>query len=339
MCLDFIPFKHKEHRDNTKETKKRMKSIISIFILILLAGCKEKARHAVVFQSDFGTKDGAVNAMKGVAYSVDPGLKLYDNTHEIEAYNIWEGAYRLNQVAAFWPENTVFVSVVDPGVGTERRSVVMRSQSGHYFVTPDNGTLTLVAEALGVDEIRQIDEAVNRRNNSAGSYTFHGRDVYAYTAARLASGAISFKEVGPVLKDIVRMPYQKPVIDDSIIRGNIPVLDIQYGNVWTNINDSLFKRLKITPGDKISVRIQKEDSLYYQAIVPFVNTFGEVREGEVLGYMNSLMNFSLAVNMGSFADSFKVGSGKEWNIEVKNFKFYILNFKLVRGGKLPSFKI
>ena len=143
-----------------------------------------------------GSLDGAVASMKGVAVGVSPDIHIYDLTHQIEPYNIWQGALRLAQTAEYWPAGTVFVSVVDPGVGTERKSIVLRTKSGHYFVTPDNGTLTFVAPRLGIDAVREIDEAVNRRKNSEKSFTFHGRDVYAYTAARLAAGVISFEQVG-----------------------------------------------------------------------------------------------------------------------------------------------
>src|ERR687895_2296419 len=91
----------------------------------------------IVYQSDFGLKDGAVSAMRGVAVSVDPTLRLENLTHEIPAFDIWEGAYRLNTTAPYWPPGTVFVSVIDPGVGTERRSVVLKTRSKHYFVSPD----------------------------------------------------------------------------------------------------------------------------------------------------------------------------------------------------------
>jgi S-adenosylmethionine hydrolase len=114
-----------------------------------------------------------------VAVSVDPTLRLENLTHEIPAFNIWEGAYRLNTTAPYWPAGTVFVSVVDPGVGTERRSVVLKTRSGHYFVSPDNGTLTLVAEDLGIAAVREIDESRYRLPGSEQSYTFHGRDVYS----------------------------------------------------------------------------------------------------------------------------------------------------------------
>lgn len=289
--------------------------------LFAIISCQRPQKAAVVFQTDFGLKDGAVSAMKGVATGVDADLKLYDLTHEIPAYNIWEAAYRLQQTAEYWPAGTVFVSVVDPGVGTSRKSVVMRSKTGHYFVTPDNGTLTLIAETLGIDEVREINEELNRRKNSERSYTFHGRDVYAYTGARLAAGVIRFDEVGRLLPDsVLSIPYEKASFRGDSITGNIPILDIQYGNVWTNINDSIFKMLRVSPGENVEVEIRKKDSLYYSAALPFVHTFGDIPEGKPLAYMNSLMNFSLAINMGNFADTFRVKSGPEWIILLRKSK-------------------
>jgi S-adenosylmethionine hydrolase len=224
----------------------------------------------------------------------------------------------LQQTATYWPKGTVFVSVVDPGVGTERKSVVLKSKSGHYFVGPDNGTLTLIAESLGIESVRQIDEELNRRKNSSASYTFHGRDVYAYTAARLASGIIDFEKVGALLPDsVVRLNYQRPLVQGNSILGNIPVLDIQYGNVWTNIGDTLLNKLEVQHGDTLQVTIRRLDSLVYTGTIPFVSTFGAVAEGKPLSYLNSLMNVSFAINMKSFADSFRVESGAEWNVMLK----------------------
>ncbi|NII28707.1 S-adenosyl-l-methionine hydroxide adenosyltransferase family protein [Pseudoflavitalea sp. X16] len=292
-----------------------MKAIYGI-LLVALSACTSK-NGVVVFQSDFGVKDGAVSAMKGVATEVDPGLKLYDLTHEIPAYNIWEAAYRLQQTAPYWPAGTVFVSVVDPGVGTGRKSVVAKTRTGQYFVTPDNGTLTLIAESIGIESVREIDEELNRRKDSRKSYTFHGRDVYAYTGARLAAGVISFEEVGPLLGDsVVRIPYQKPVLKGDTLAGNIPVLDIQYGNIWTNINDSIFNKLQLSPDKKVQAIITFRDSVVFNRPVPVVSTFGAVPEGQPLAYLNSLMNFSLALNMRSFADSFHISSGPEWKVKI-----------------------
>jgi S-adenosylmethionine hydrolase len=302
--------------------KKTFFLLIPILICLIQA-CNSKVhkKGIVVFQTDFGLKDGAVSAMKGVATGVNPDLKLYDLTHEIPAYNIWEAAYRLQQTAPYWPAGTVFVSVVDPGVGTSRKSVVLKTKSGHYFVTPDNGTLTLIAQTLGIESVREINEELNRRKNSGASYTFHGRDVYAYTGARLAADVITFEQVGQELPAaVVTIPYQKAVYQGDSIKGNIPILDIQYGNIWTNINDSIFNMLHVEPKEKVEVRINRNGTPVFNQDIEFVHTFGDVPEGKPLAYMNSLMNFSLAINMGNMADSFHINSGPEWNIVVRRKK-------------------
>ena len=161
--------------------------------------------------------------------------------------------------ASYWPQGSVFVSVVDPGVGTDRKSVVLKTKNGQYFVSPDNGTLTLVAESLGIESVRQIDEKTNRLKGSEKSYTFHGRDVYAYTGARLASGAITFEQVGPELPaKVVELSYQKAKATKGEVKGNIPILDIQYGNVWSNISDELLNQAGIKLNRSEERRVGKE---------------------------------------------------------------------------------
>lgn len=136
---------------------------IVIALITLFPAALAWSAGPLVFQSDFGVKDAAVASMKGVAVSISRDLDIYDLTHEVPAYNIWEASLRLAQAAGYWPEGTVFVSVVDPGVGTERKSVVLKTKSGHFFVSPDNGSLTAVAEKLGVAAVREIDEASTLR--------------------------------------------------------------------------------------------------------------------------------------------------------------------------------
>lgn len=290
------------------------KNFLFYLIAAIFISC---TKPAVVFQTDFGLKDGAVAEMKGVALSVEPSLELYDITHEIPTFNIWEAAYRLNQAAPFWPKGTVFVSVVDPGVGTERKSVVLKTKSGHYFVSPDNGTLTLVAKNLHIDEVREIDETKNRRKGSEGSHTFYGRDVFAYTAARLAAGQITFKEVGKQLPDsVVTINYQAPVFNNGVLKGNIPVLDIQFGNVWTNIPDSLIYKAGWKYGEDLLVEIFNNDSTVYKDHVSLLKTFGDAPAGSQLAYFNSLMNFSLAINQGNFSTKYNISSGPHWTIRI-----------------------
>jgi S-adenosylmethionine hydrolase len=295
------------------------KSFLALMIMagLSLAGTAVAQNKMLVFQSDFGLKDGAVSAMKGVAMGVSAELKLFDLTHEIPAYNIWEAAYRLEQTVSFWPGGTVFVSVVDPGVGTSRKSVVMKTKSGHFIVTPDNGTLTLVAASLGIDEIREIDETINRRSDSKKSYTFHGRDVYAYTGARLASGVISFEQVGHKLpNEVVTLPYQKAILKDGKLKGAISILDVQYGNIWTNIPDTLFSQLNMAYGNKLHVAIFHRKLKVYDGVMPYTATFGSVPKMMPLAYLNSLLQLSFALNQGSFASKFHVASGNEWSVIV-----------------------
>ena len=295
-----------------------MKRRLSLIIFLFLFCFSFAQNKIVVFQSDFGVKDGAVSAMKGVAMSVSTELKLFDLTHEIPAYNIWEAAYRLEQTVPYWPAGTVFVSVVDPGVGTERKSVVLKTVSGQFIVTPDNGTLTLIAASQGISEIRQIDESVNRRKNSGASYTFHGRDVYAYTAARLAAGLIRYDQVGPKLPPaVVEISYQKAVRENDRLKGTIPILDIQYGNVWTNIDASLFNSLGLKFGDRLQVDIYHSKERVYSGDMPYSQTFGAVEKGKPLAYLNSLLQLSFALNQGDFAKTYQVSSGSDWKVEVR----------------------
>jgi len=294
-----------------------MKYLYSI-LLFVSTQVVSAQNKTVVFQTDFGLKDGAVSAMKGVAMGVDSNLKLFDLTHEIPAYNIWEAAYRLEQTIAYWSAGTVFVSVVDPGVGTQRKSVILKTKAGHFIVTPDNGTLTLIAQSQGIDQIREIDEVQNRRKGSEKSYTFHGRDVYAFTAAKLAAGKITFEQVGQQLPNqIVSLPYQKASIENNSIKGTINILDVQYGNIWTNISGDLFKKLNPKIGDVFKVIIYKNKIKKHESIMPYMATFGGVAKGKPLLYLNSLLQVSFALNMGSFSAVHKVLSGNEWRVEVR----------------------
>lgn len=216
--------------------------------------------NPLIFQSDFGRADGAVSAMYGVAYTVCGELQISDLTHEIPQYDIWEASYRLIQTVSYWPEGAVFVSVVDPGVGSTRRSIVARTEGGQYVVTPDNGTLTHIKKLCGITEARVIDETVNRLPGSGESYTFHGRDIYAYTGARLAAGIIDFEGVGPAVPadSVVEIPFAPAQLQENEVSGTIDVLDVRFGSLWTNIPRKLFLQMGAVYGDRIEVIIEKE---------------------------------------------------------------------------------
>jgi S-adenosylmethionine hydrolase len=290
----------------------------SLFAAATFATTTFAADHVLVLQTDFGLKDGAVAAMRGVAVGVDSRLAIHDLSHENTPFGIWEAAYRLKQAAPFWPEGTVFVSVIDPGVGTERKAVVLKTKSGHYFVSPDNGTLTLIAEDLGVSALRQIDETKHRRPGSERSYTFHGRDIFAYVGARLAAGVVQFDDVGPLLEArVVMLAYERPRREGQALVGTIPYLDFQFGNVWTNLGEGLFNQLAPKFGDRFRVTIARGKTSVFTGELPYAPTFGDVAADAPLLYLNSLMNVSFALNQGDFAKKHGVGFGAEWSVRVE----------------------
>lgn len=276
------------------------------------------SNHLLVLQSDFGLVDGAVSAMIGVALQEARDLDIHHLTHDITPYNIFEASYRLFQTIEYWPSGTTFVSVVDPGVGSKRKSVVALTQTGQYIVTPDNGTLSYIKKHVGIKAVREISEVENRRKNTELSYTFHGRDVYAYTGAKLASGHISFDEVGPELSvdHIVELPVVETKVEDGAVMGAIDILDVRFGSLWTSITREEFYSLKPEFGQRFEVTIFNNDMLVYQNQVTYGKSFADVRIGQPLIYINSLYRVGLAINQGSFAKAYNVGVGSNWRIDI-----------------------
>ena len=297
--------------------------IIILFICIFYNVITFNAVAGIlVLQSDFGTKDSAVAEMKGTALSVNEKITIIDNTHEINPFDIWEGGYRLYQSIKTFPKNTVFVSVVDPGVGTDRKSIVVKTKDDHYIVTPDNGTITFIEKEIGIVEAREIDETKNRVNGSEKSYTFYGRDVYVYTGAKLASGKISFKDIGEKIdvSKLQRFKYKQPDLKNSVLQGNIPVLDVNYGNVWTNINRNVVNKFDLKQGNKYKILITDGKKKITINNVVYGNTFDDVKIGDPVLYFNSLDCLAIALNSGNFAKKYKVGYGAKWKIEIKRLK-------------------
>lgn len=274
--------------------------------------------NALILQSDFGYADGAVSAMYGVAVGVCDQLRIYDLTHDIPPYDIWEASNRLIQTLMYWPAGSVFVSVVDPGVGSTRRSIAVRTSGGQVVITPDNGTLTHVMLHTGIAEARVIDETVNRLPNSGESYTFHGRDIYAYTGARLACGRISFEEIGPRIdpQSLVTLPVTQPALQGRSVRGTIDVLDVRFGSLWTNIPRELFLKLGVGHGDRVTVAITHYGRVIYKSVILYARSFADANVGEPLLYANSLDCMAVAINQGSFSKAYSVGTGISWQIEL-----------------------
>ncbi len=275
--------------------------------------------RTLVLQSDFGLVDGAVSAMEGVAFGVDPSLNIRNLTHEITPYNIFEASYRLFQTVEYWSENTVFVSVVDPGVGSSRKSVVAKTKLGHYIVTPDNGTLTHIKKYMGIVALREISEVDHRRANTEASYTFHGRDVYAYTGAKLAAGTITYEQVGPELcvDDVVELPTTETLVTENAVKGSIDILDVRFGSLWLSIERENFLKLNAEFGERLEVTIYNHDMLVYQNQIVYGRSFADVRMGSPIIYINSVYRVGIAINQGSFAKAYNIGVGAQWTVEIK----------------------
>lgn len=273
-------------------------------------------KPCIVWQTDFGLKWGAVAAMRGVCKQVDPSLECVDITHEIEQYNILAASREIVYVEPFWPKGTVFVSVVDPGVGTDRRACAARLKDGNYIVTPDNGTLTHLFYQVGIEEIREIDERVNRYPGTEDVSVFHGRDIFAYTAAKLAAGVIDFGGVGPSypLEEIVLFSQDmiRAQIGDSTVKGIVSSVSDPFGSIALNVLSSDFKAAGFRHGEKIHVTLQDKGNVYFDREVLYEKSFGFVEVGEPVLFDSSTNYIELGINQGNFRDLYQVKTGSDF---------------------------
>ncbi len=258
--------------------------------------------------------------MYGVVKSVDRELEIIDGTHELPKFDTWSASYRLWQSLRFWPEGTVYVSVVDPGVGTARRACVAKLAGGYYVVTPDNGALTHIDREIGILEVREIDETKNRLRgkDTEGVAIFHGRDLFGYCAARLASGVIDFEGVGPAypVDEIVRHEILEPVLSEGKAEGVIEIDDPNFGNLWTNIPTKRFFESGFAYGDMVHVTIRHAQETVFEQEVLFHQSFGFVKQGEPIIYNNELMKVAFAVSCGSFEHTYGLSFGADWQVSL-----------------------
>lgn len=281
----------------------------------------QNIKPAIVMQTDF-SKDISTCTMEGVCMKVDPELRIFDSTHNIPNFSTYIASSSLAFVVDYWPEGTVFVSVVDPGVGTDRRGCVAKLKNGSYVVTPDNGSLTHMLRSPGIEAVREIDESINRLPGSEGVNIFHGRDVFAYTAARLASGKIDFEGVGkeyPV-EEIVRHAIVEPEIRGNVITGMIDSIDYHFGLVSSNIPMEFMKECKAEYGDMFRVSIRNGENVIYQGKVPYMRSFGSVAVGEPLLMNSESRTIEIAVNSKNMTDSYHMECGPDWTITLEKEK-------------------
>lgn len=276
-------------------------------------------KRAVVLQTDFGEGSVSVSTMKGVCRIVDPTLEVFDSTHSVRPFDVLKASDALFYVIPFWPAGTVFVSVVDPGVGTSRKSCVALLENGSYVVTPDNGTLTYMKDRIGIKQVRQIDETANRYPTTRDVHIFHGRDVYAYTAARLASGVIDYEGVGPEypVSQIVEAPYVKPRKLTDEVYGMIADSSVHFGLVTTNIPFRWLAECGMEYGDNVKIRIEHAGGCVLEEIVPIAKSFGFVPEGSDLVYNSETSMIEVATNRRNMVVERNLGDGADWTLAVR----------------------
>ena len=274
----------------------------------------------IVIQTDFGP-GGAVCSMKGVIKTIDAEIECYEITQHIKKFNPWAASFSLQAVEPYWPKGTIFISVVDPGVGTTRKASVALLNDGNYVVTPDNGALTHLYYGVGVKEIREIDETVNRLVGTEETSIFHGRDLFAYCAGKLASGIISFEEVGPKyeLSDIeICLEYHtNPVLEDKKASGFIINGLEHYGGIQFNITNEQWKKCGFELGDMIKVVIENNGKVYFDETVLYHESFGYVSKKEPIIYCGSSKHVCMDLNMDNLIRKYQLESGVNWKVSLQ----------------------
>lgn len=258
------------------------------------ASAQTTARPVIVFMTDFGTDNDAVAICRAVMFGIAPDARIMDITHQVTPYSIEEGARFLAGVTPYYPAGTVFVAVIDPGVGTNRKAVVVKSKKGQFFVVPDNGLVSPVLDRDGLDSAREITNT-SWMIGDAISSTFHGRDIFSPAGAHLAAGW-DYTLVGPEVQQLVRLTPKTATVTDKGIEGDIIGLDDPFGSLITDIPGDEFKKLGYALGDRITVELNKKPFT-----APYRKTFMEVSVGEPLLYIDSRGRVGLAINQGNFS--------------------------------------
>jgi len=254
----------------------------------------------ITLLSDFGLRDPYVAEMKAVILSICPQACLVDISHEVEKFNVRMGAFVLASATPYFPKGTIHLAVVDPGVGTKRRAILVETRKA-FFVGPDNGLLMLAAERLG---IRHVYEVTNRRFMlSHVSHTFHGRDIFAPVAAHLAKGSCKPSDLGSEIHDYVVPRFVKPRLTKNALFGEVLHVD-DFGNMVTNISRAEFEKTGIREGAMFRFRLRDK------AIeLKFCSTYGEVPAGKSLALIGSHDFLEVSVNQGDASKRFEVRGG------------------------------
>jgi len=277
--------------------------ILSVLPAPLRAANESAAKYptTIVFMTDFGVVDDSVAICRGVMYSVMPDVRIVDLTHQVTPFSILDGTRFLYGATPYFPAGTVFVVVVDPGVGSRRKAIVARSKRGQYFVLPDNGLLTLVEQRDGIEAVREItnpDWMIGSRLSS----TFHGRDIFSPVGAHVARGD-DWSKVGPemAVKDLVRLELKAAKLDEHGLNATVIATDGPFGNLVTDVDAEDFLKLGYQRGQEVPVTVGGREMK-----IKFVKTFSDVPLNQPLLYIDSRGHLGLAVNQNSFAATYGV---------------------------------
>jgi S-adenosylmethionine hydrolase len=283
--------------------------VFPILLVILASACgharqEESASGAsaeplIVFMSDFGTANDSVAICKAVILGIAPHARIMDITHQVTPYSIEEGARFLVSVTPYYPAGTVFLTVVDPGVGTSRKAVIVKSKKGQFFVLPDNGLITPVIDRDGLEGAREIANPAWMIGEKISS-TFHGRDVFSPAAAHLAAGD-DWTLAGPEVRELVRLQARTASVTPDGIAGAVIALDDPYGSLITDITSDDFARMGYSLGEKVNVKIDKREFT-----LSYAKTFMDVAVGQPLLYVNSRGQMGMALNQGDFSKKYKI---------------------------------
>ena len=261
----------------------------------------QKYPPTIVFMTDFGVLDDSVAICRGVMYGIMPEVRIVDLTHQVTPFSVFEGARYLFGATPYYPSGTVFVVVVDPGVGSSRKAIVAHSKKGQYFVLPDNGVITLVEQRDGIDAVREITNTEWMIGSKLSS-TFHGRDIFSPVGAHLARGD-DWSKVGPAMpvKDLVRLDLKIAKVDEHGLNASVIATDGPFGNLVTNVEGSDFLKLGYKHGQEVPLKVGDKELK-----MKFVKTFSDVPVGNPLLYIDSRGHLGLAVNQKSFAETYGI---------------------------------
>ena len=252
----------------------------------------------ITLLTDFGLKDYYVSSMKAVILSICPSATVVDISHEVSSFDVLEAAFVLCASYRYFPHSTIHVVVVDPGVGSERKALVFKTKN-YYFIGPDNGVLTLAADLDGIVEVREIANREFMLHEI--SRTFHGRDIFAPTAAYLACG-VPMEEFGPIVSKYEKLSFQIPQKVSGEYQGFILHID-KFGNIITNIPSSLI------PDAVKEVKLLLSNGKVYN--IPLVNFYVEVPKGSILAIRGSSGFLEISINQGNAASTLKVNRGEK----------------------------